>query len=217
MRSAREKYRLVFQIAYLAGLRCGEILKLRREDLDLEKRTIRVGFDEALGDRGGIKTGQERLVPICAELAEILAKHTGAGYMFPGAKGGVITNSRARHMLRCARDRAGIPDATYHVLRHSRASSLLSAGVPAVRVSKILGNTVPVLLSHYAGLEDGYHPDIELGDTRQAAAPTAPPVAPAAPEPNRQRIETALALLDRAKETGDPLLVAAAQELLRGA
>ena len=40
-------------------------------------------------------------------------------------------------------DRAGLPDVTFHSLRHSHASALIHAGLDVMRVSKQLGHSSP--------------------------------------------------------------------------
>src|SRR5262249_21143747 len=48
-------------------------------------------------------------------------------------------------------DRAGLPDVTFHSLRHSHASALICAGLDVVRVSRQLGHSKPTItLSVYA-------------------------------------------------------------------
>ena len=47
--------------------------------------------------------------------------------------------------------RAGLPDVTFHSLRHSHASALIRAGLDVVRVSRQLGHSKPTItLSIYA-------------------------------------------------------------------
>src|SRR6185295_11915010 len=128
----------------LAGLRAGEIAKLRREDLDLGPRpVIRVRVIPELGPAGMTKSGSERSVPVCSELLAILreAPLPERGYLFPAqAPSGVgrpprrpcLSVKTLGHMLRRVRLSAA---ETWQTLRHTRAAMWTIAGVPLAKIS----------------------------------------------------------------------------------
>lgn len=69
------------------GLRAGELVNLRREDVDLERRTLRVANSEAFSP----KSGKEPTIPLCDPIAKILrglARSTE--YVFPSNNGAQI-------------------------------------------------------------------------------------------------------------------------------
>jgi integrase len=157
---------LVVVLGTLSGLRAGELARLHWDAIDLKRRLIHVRFDESLGERGGIKTHGERLVPICAELLEFLrARSKREGYVFPhgvgASKNAVATVATLHWRVVRARIRAGIPDAKLVVLRHTRASWWVQAGVPIAKVSFWLGHSPEICSRFYAGLLQGYDPDCE--------------------------------------------------------
>ena len=50
----------------------------------------------------------------------------------------------------------GIPDASFHTLRHTAASWLVMEGVDLYTVGKILGHKTPRMTQRYAHLSPGY-------------------------------------------------------------
>lgn len=165
-RTHRDEAELVVVLGTLSGLRAGELARLHWDAIDLERRLIHVRFDQALGDRGGIKTNGERLVPICKELLQHLAAWPDrAGYVFRhGAKASrnpVATVATLHWRLVRARIRAGVPEARLVVLRHTRASWWVQAGVPIAKVAFWLGHSPEVCARFYAGLLQGYDEDCE--------------------------------------------------------
>lgn len=63
--------------------------------------------------------------------------------------------------LRALRGVAGMPHVTFHLLRHTRASWWIQAGVALVKVAKWLGHSVEVCSTFYAGIRAEYDADVE--------------------------------------------------------
>ena len=168
------------------GLRVGELLALRREDVDFLRRTVRIEWQFVPNSptRTKPKTPRSRrTLPLPQVVADALAVHLAA--FPPGADGTLFTNRYGRsfghahygtHIFAVAVRRAGLPTGTTsHSLRHHFASVLLAAGESVVAVAERLGHENAVLvLSTYGHLM----PDSE-GRTRRAidaAWSSAPPV-----------------------------------------
>lgn len=142
----------VFPIVLCAletGMRRGEILGLRWEDVDLERRILYVGET---------KTGIPRHVPISSRLAEVLRYRAGNGlgeYVFAGAPG-IGKRGRPFHDVRTAFEnacrRAGIAGFRFHDLRHTAASHMVMAGVPIKVVGEILGHATVSMTERYSHL-----------------------------------------------------------------
>ncbi|WP_198145462.1 tyrosine-type recombinase/integrase [Frankia sp. EAN1pec] len=66
------------------------------------------------------------------------------------ADGSPITRHAATRVVRQAADDAGLPDATFHTLRHTFASTLLDQGVPVNVVAEYLGDRPETVLRTYA-------------------------------------------------------------------
>lgn len=169
--SPSEEARFIIGVDTLSGLRAGELARMRWEDATLDRTpSLRVRIVPELGRLGTIKTGQERTVPVCAELRALLIERQERtrereGYIFrhgPRATKNVqATVKTLRRSLVAARQRAGLEWVTFHVLRHTRASWWVQAGVPIAKVAHWLGHSLEVCERHYAGLREGYDPDCE--------------------------------------------------------
>lgn len=179
-----------------AGLRRGEVVGLRWGDLDLPGRRLTVArsvWQEAGRDGAPPvrhvkppKSGRVKVVAISLGLAERLgdlyatsvieAGADAAGYVFPGAGGGVMDASTPSQMLARACVRAGLVDAdgaplvSWHSLRHTAASLMLADGVPLPDVAAQLRHADPGITarvySHSLG-EDRQHAAASVFDALQ--------------------------------------------------
>lgn len=146
------------------GLRIGELLALRIEDVDFLRRTARVEFQIAPGAkvRSEPKTPRSRrTLPLPQVVADALAAHLAE---FPAGKDGSIFTTRTgavyRHdyygarIFAAAVERAALPaGTTTHDLRHHYASVLLAAGESVVAVAERLGHeNATLVLSTYGHL-----------------------------------------------------------------
>lgn len=164
----------IILVACWSGLRAGELCRLRWEDIDFEKRELRVlWLEDELGALGRIKNYKERVVPLCAELAAALQHWTPEearrGFVFPGRHGPFSLKTARRDVERTVR--AAGYDAqkvTFHLFRHTRASWWLQGNPPLVRpaspqkVARWLGDVLATILRYYGGLVDGYDPECEV-------------------------------------------------------
>lgn len=146
------------------GLRIGELLALRMQDVDFLRRTARVEWQIAPGakTRSDPKTPRSRrTVPLPQVVADALAAHISA--FPPGTDGSLFTTKTSavyRHdyygsrIFTDAVERAGLPaGTTTHDLRHHYASVLLAAGESVVAVAERLGHeNASLVLSTYGHL-----------------------------------------------------------------
>ncbi|MDP9822598.1 tyrosine recombinase XerC [Nocardioides massiliensis] len=133
----------VLELLYATGIRVGELCGLDVDDLDRERRVVRV-----LG-----KGRKERAVPFGkpAEDAvdawlvrgrpELAADRSGSA-LFLGARGGRLDQRRVRELVH-ARIAAvpGAPDLGPHGLRHTAATHLLEGGADLRVVQELLGHS----------------------------------------------------------------------------
>lgn len=131
-------------ICLYAGLRRGEALALRQEDIDRKAKVIHVTKALEFVDNNNpqIKPPKTatgiRDVPIPAVLMPYIP--TGKGYLFPGADADhPMTKSmyRKRWAAYCREIGHTI---TAHQLRHGYATFLYEAGVPVLAAQKLLGH-----------------------------------------------------------------------------
>jgi integrase len=169
------------------GLRLGELLSLRVQDVDFMRRSVRIEWQLAPGQksRSAPKTRRStRTVPLPLVVAEALSRHIRE--FAPGADGTLFTTrfgAPYRHdyygtrIFSEAVKWAGLPrSTTSHDLRHHYASVLLAQGESVIAVAERLGHhNASLVLSTYGHLM----PDSE-DRTRRAVdsawAACAPPV-----------------------------------------
>jgi integrase/recombinase XerC len=135
--------RAIVELLYATGVRVGELAGLDIDDLDPDRRTLRV-----IG-----KGNKERTVPygVPAALAvddwlrrgrPLLARANSGPALFLGTRGGRVDQRQVRAMVHDLF--AGLGDTSAsgpHALRHSAATHLLDGGADLRAVQEILGHS----------------------------------------------------------------------------
>jgi site-specific recombinase XerD len=131
------KHRALLMLIYSAGLRVGEAVRLRIEDLDLERRLVHVRAGKGRKDRYTLLSD----VATRAVL-EYRRTHPAGTYLFPGQRlDRPLAVRSAQHIVARAREAAGIAKRlTPHTLRHSFATHLLEAGTDLRYIQELLGH-----------------------------------------------------------------------------
>ena len=163
------------------GMRPGEALALRREDVDLEREQIHV--------RRGKTRAARRTIPLTPRALEVLRrqrKRADGLVVAPRATQGTndAIATACRHL--------GLPKLTLRSLRHAYASHLVVAGVPPTVVAALLGHSDggALVLRLYGRW---YPPDAQSRATAALAAfRSTPGTAPSSPgtaarSPGRRR------------------------------
>ena len=146
-------------VASSTGLRQGECLALRWDDLDLEAGTLRVQhtLNPHTQELAPTKTALSRR-EVHLPAAAVTALHeqrrrqleerlrTGrrwkdAGFVFATRVGTPRDSRGVSRQYHAARVALGLPDLPFHHLRHFAASALLAAGEDLFTVSRILGHS----------------------------------------------------------------------------
>ncbi|MDP9399378.1 MAG: tyrosine-type recombinase/integrase [Actinomycetota bacterium] len=141
----------LFYLLALTGLRISEALGLQWHDMDRDGDGQPVLHVRRQFYRGALreetKGGEDRVVPLQAALARrLLRRRANSGYprpsdpIFATVRGTHLDAHNVRKRLRPAAERAGVPWATPHVLRHSIASLLYERGWTDVQVAALLGH-----------------------------------------------------------------------------
>ena len=131
------KHKLLLLIGYGAGLRVGEIVTLRWQDILFEEHKIHIK---------NAKGKKDRLVMLPYSIVhslEIYRKlYPKSVYVFEGQFAGEPYSTRSvQEVMRMAIKKVGIDKkATVHTLRHSFATHLLEAGTDIRYIQKILGH-----------------------------------------------------------------------------
>ena len=149
------RHRLLFTMAYLTGLRRGELLTREWSDVDFDRGeygVIRVTHKPMIGFQ--VKMGRERVVPICPRLHQELLKvpeEERRGYIF---EYGGCRQLSFKEALRRACVRAKVPVIGQHGTRKTFASLAAMDGVPISTLMSIGGwSTAQVLLEIYAQVD----------------------------------------------------------------
>ena len=167
-----DRLEALYVTALHTGLRQGELLALRWDDVDLEGRTLQVRRtltrDRGKLDVGPTKTAKgRRTVQLTGDSVEALREHLArqleeigvlgdsygpGGLVFATTKGTQInpTNLRKRSLAPLV-ERAGLPPQTFHQLRHTAATILLLKNVNPKIVSEMLGHaSIAITLDTYS-------------------------------------------------------------------
>jgi site-specific recombinase XerD len=131
------KHKVILMLIYSAGLRVGEIVKLKVEDIDRESKVIRIRAAKGMKDRYTI------LSDVTLEtLREYWKEYRPKNWLFSGQdKERHITTRTVEKIFSNTCKEVGIlKEATVHSLRHSFAAHLLESGVDLRYIQEILGH-----------------------------------------------------------------------------
>ena len=162
-------------VGLFTGMRLGEVLALRWSNADLDKGIIyvREALEETRAHGIRMKPPKtkrgRRDITLPAIVVETLRDHRrrhlefrmqlGLGrpadtaLVFPDIEGQARSPSDTSRDWGLAAGALGMPDVTFHALRHTHASQLIDAGVDVVTISTRLGHASPTItLQVYAHL-----------------------------------------------------------------
>ncbi len=173
LESARgDSLEALYVLAVTTGLRRGELLALRWDDLDLERATMRVARS-LTRDRGRYLMGDtktkkgRRRVNLTARTVTALKAHRkrqleqrisysglheDRGLVFCTQTGNIVSPEHVvRRSFKPLLERAGLPEIRFHDLRHACATVLLGRSVHPKLVQELLGHaTVAMTLDTYS-------------------------------------------------------------------
>lgn len=146
-KSARPELYLIVLFALTTGMRRGELLGLRWQDIDLERRVAVLH---------NTKNGDRRSVPIVPEVAALLREHGKVRKL----DNDLIFASDGRDPIWFdkfwyrALKVAKIKDFRFHDLRHTAASYLAMSGATVPELAAVLGHRTLQMVKRYAHLSD---------------------------------------------------------------
>jgi integrase len=151
-----ERFRIVVLLAAWCQLRRGEILGLRRGDVDLEAGKIRIEQTAQFMGDGSIVFGPpktaagRRTVNVPARLLPALSDHlerfTGPGkasLVLTGEKGGPLRPHVLQVAWNDARNQVGVQALHLHDLRHTGATLAATTGATTAELMARLGHSTP--------------------------------------------------------------------------
>jgi integrase len=154
--------RPLWATAMYAGLRRGELMALRIEDVDLAAGVIHVrrGWDTIEGEIA-TKSGRDRRVPIGVALRDHLDEHLLSldwtdGLVFGVSAYSPFTGTPTTKRADRAWTKAGLQRVTLHECRHTFASLMIAAGVNAKALSVYCGHAnIGITMDRYGHLMPG--------------------------------------------------------------
>ena len=122
-------------------MRQGELVSLRWEHIDLNRRTVHLP---------DTKNGESRTVPLSTAAVKILRSlpRNIQGKVFPGVTTEAVKRAYARAVRRTA-----IEDLRFHDLRHEATSRLFEKGLNIMEVASITGHKDLRMLRRYTHLK----------------------------------------------------------------
>ena len=131
-------------LAVSTGMRQGEMLSLRRKDVDCDAEQITLTIT---------KNGDLRVVPLAGKALSLLkARLATAGksddLLFPGRK--ADRPSEISQAWTTAVKKAGLTDFKFHDLRHSAATFMVDAGATDLQIASVLGHRTLQMVKRYA-------------------------------------------------------------------
>ncbi len=132
------KHRAMLSLIYACGLRCGELLKLKPEHLDLRRNLLII--KQAKGRK-------DRITPLSGKIVDLLAEYYKSYapkvYVFEGQHSGTMYDERSlQQVLKTNLLKTPINKAvTLHWLRHSYATHLLENGTDLRYIQELLGHS----------------------------------------------------------------------------
>lgn len=145
----RLRDRFLFALLYDSGVRIGEALGLRHEDLAAAEREVTI-CPRVNANRARTKSATSRTIPVSPGLVRLYADYLHQEYgdldsdyvlvnLWRQPYGRPMTYAAVYDLVLRLRDRTGI-DFDPHWFRHTTATRLLRDSVPVEVVSKILGH-----------------------------------------------------------------------------
>ena len=135
------KHRLILMTTYSAGLRVGEVIRLKPDHIYSKRMLIKVVAGKGRKDRYTMLS-----LRLLHELRRYYKTCRPQGYLFPTnyakRRNGPLTYGAVRKIYNKARKKVGVKNGDgIHTLRHSFATHLLEAGYDIRKIQVLMGHT----------------------------------------------------------------------------
>jgi integrase/recombinase XerD len=154
------KHRCIISLLYSAGLRRGELLNLKLEDIDSKRMLINI-----ISGKGGKDRVTLLSLTVLNELRQYFKEYRPEKYLFEGAVGHPYSSTSVLAIIKKSSKRAGLKKRiTPHMLRHSFATHLLEDGADLRYIQSLLGHSssktteiyTQVTLSHVKNIKSPF-------------------------------------------------------------
>ncbi len=153
-----ETIRNIINFAFYTGCRLSEIINLRWQNVNLEKKMLTIG-----DEKFQTKTRQSRDIPICKQIYPMLDSMYSARLISPLPTAFVFTKGNgfrynsdyvSKSFKKLCRELKLDERIHFHTLRHSFTSHLIIGNVNIYTISKLLGHSSVKTTEIYAHLSD---------------------------------------------------------------
>jgi len=130
----------LIQLAIETGMRRGELLNIKEENINIDTRTLHIPVT---------KNGHPRTIPLSTKAVQILSslqKHEKEDRIFP------ITGNAVRLAWGRLKRRVGVTDLRFHDLRHEATSRFFEKDLNVMEVATITGHKDIRMLQRYTHL-----------------------------------------------------------------
>ena len=140
------KHRLLLMLTYSSGLRVSEVVALKREHIDFNRKVLIIQYAKGRKDRITLLADRA-----AAFLKEYYKHYPIKDWLFPGQEEGHIHIRTAQSIFEKAVSQAKIEkNVSIHCLRHSFATHLLENGTDIRYIQKLLGHSNIKTTERYA-------------------------------------------------------------------
>lgn len=134
------KFKTIFMLIYGTGLRIGEVVNLRKEDIDSKK--MRIFVREGKGNKERYTILPKAILEMLREYWKKYRPKVKSNEMFMNANQEPINQYVIRTHFRKYRKKAGINEkVTVHTLRHCFATDLIERGATLIQVKELMGHS----------------------------------------------------------------------------
>lgn len=159
--AANLKVRLLLSLAYGAGLRVGEVVRLKVKHIDKAQMIIRV--EQSKGRKDRLVMLSPETLALLHEWWKVRTTRNDQGvsvqerWLFPGRRPGLhLTERQVNRLFHQTVDAAGIKKAVHlHTLRHSFATHLFDRGVDIRTIQALLGHSKLETTARYTRVATG--------------------------------------------------------------
>jgi site-specific recombinase XerD len=132
------KHKTILYLIYAAGLRVGEVVRLKPENIDEIRKVIRIEQGKGKKDRYTLLSSRAGQL-----LKEYLSVYKPDEWLFEGdIAGHHLTERSVQRVFENSRNKAGITKkVSVHALRHSFATHLLESGTDLRYIQELLGHS----------------------------------------------------------------------------
>jgi integrase len=164
-----QRYKAMTALAGWSGLRFGELIELRRKDVDLKAGVVHVRRAATLVDGqhvigtpksdAGVRDAPipPHLLPLVRQHLVDMGIHGREELLFPAAgdPGKHLRPGTLCKVFYPAREKIGRPDLRFHDLRHTAGSNATRVGANLAEVMALLGHSTPAAALRYQHVTEG--------------------------------------------------------------